>query len=408
MVDWLKRFQGHEHLDSTARSEGNCGFPGTYSATFSQLATTPFDKYLEALGTEPETTIEVKIVKPAKRLSARERANPYLAKQGPQVEIYDQPIIPKNILTQVLNTASALVETWAFHLGEVEKGDLARVENDRAPLKALPTAEMRDFNRLIEGGETAYSFFTGDEPMPLYDFDIRACDRLNILRAMTLLMEEISALTPETAFEAPYLRLEPLAREDLRVEDDVDVEKLLAKRRQERRESFEASFATGDDLAKAVAARDAALFFLKEFCDMWVPKLVKGDARSNVDKTSYKPPPGMKEVLPAGAGVDADAAFEALWEYQDEAAYEIAGGGELVYPRLLGERLREIRARVAARSRLEVLNDIQPELKSARLKYTDYTEEDDDGLSMSERFMSAADEENYVHNDIIKEMSYGG
>ena len=37
MVTWLKRFQGHEHLDSTQRDEGKAGFPGTYSATFSQL-----------------------------------------------------------------------------------------------------------------------------------------------------------------------------------------------------------------------------------------------------------------------------------------------------------------------------------------------------------------------------------
>ena len=81
MVDWLKRFGGHEHLDSRTRREGNCGFPGTYSAAFDQLRTMPFNEYLTALGTEPNSSIEVKVVKPQKRLSARERANPYLNKQ---------------------------------------------------------------------------------------------------------------------------------------------------------------------------------------------------------------------------------------------------------------------------------------------------------------------------------------
>jgi len=142
MVNWLKRFEGHDHLDSNSRREGNCGFPETYSAAFDQLRTLPFPKYLSALGTEPDSTIEVKVVKPARRLSARERANPYLNKEGPKVEIYDQAVITKNILTQLCNTADALVETWAFHLGEVKRTDLERVENDRSKIKGLPTKEM--------------------------------------------------------------------------------------------------------------------------------------------------------------------------------------------------------------------------------------------------------------------------
>ena len=81
MVDWLKRFGNHEHLDSKIRREGNCGFPGTYSATFDQLKTTPFTSYLSALGTEPDSSIEVRVIKPMRRLSARERANPYLNKE---------------------------------------------------------------------------------------------------------------------------------------------------------------------------------------------------------------------------------------------------------------------------------------------------------------------------------------
>ena len=47
-----------------------------------------------------------------------------------------------------------------------------------------------------------------------------------------------------------------------------------------------------------------------------MPKLVKGDERSDLQKNEYKPPPGMKEVRSADAGCDADKVFEALWEYQ--------------------------------------------------------------------------------------------
>ena len=51
----------------------------------------------------------------------------------------------------------------------------------------------------------------------------------------------------------------------------------------------------------------------------------------------------MKEVRHKDAGVDAEIVFEALWEFQDEPAYKIVGG-ELVFPRLMGERLREVRS----------------------------------------------------------------
>lgn len=95
------------------------------------------------------------------------------------------------------------------------------------------------------------------------------------------------------------------------------------------------------------------------------------------------------------------------WEYHDEAAYDIIGG-ELVLPRLLGVRLRELRSVVAAQARLEVLDEIYLELKKARSKYKDYTEEYDDGLTMLERFVAAIDEENYVHSDIIQETQYSG
>ena len=372
------------------------------------MRTTPFPKYLSALGTEPNSSIEVKVIKPAKRLSARERANPYLNKAGPTVEIYDQPIITKNILTQLCTTADALVETWTFHFGEVQKNDLERVANDRAEIKGLPTSEMMEFAEMIKGGETAYSWFTGDEPMPLYDFDCRACDRFDTLRALSLFVDEVSALTSETAFEVDYLRREAAVLEK-DVDDDVD--EVIIQRRKLRRESFEQNFVTGDDVAKGRAARDAALSFLKDFCDTWVPKLVKGDERSLVGKESFRAKPGMKEVRHEDAGVDADAVFEALWEYQDEAAYKIVGG-ELVFPRLMGERLREIRAAVAAESKKTVLEMVAPELRQARLKYTDYTEDDDDGLGTYARFKQAADvegeRENYSHKDIVAEMGYGG
>mmetsp|Transcript_43631 Transcript_43631/g.85613 ORF Transcript_43631/g.85613 Transcript_43631/m.85613 type:complete len:461 (+) Transcript_43631:155-1537(+) len=407
IVDWLKRFEGHEHLDSKLRREGNCGTPGTYSATFDQLKTTPFPEYLTALGTEPDSSIEVKFVKPMKRLSAQERRNPYLNKQAQVIEIYDQPIITKNILTQLLNTAGAMVETWVFHLGEVEKNDLKRVANDRAQIKPLPTVEMMEFAELVKGGETAYSFFTGDEPMPLYDFDCRACDRFDTLRALSLFVDEVKALTPETAFTVDYLRREAVVE----IGEDEDVIDLVARRRRIRRESFERNFVTGDDVVRGKAARDAALFFLEGFCDAWVPKLVKGDERSVIGKESWRHPPGMKEVRPKGAGVDAIVVFEALWEYQEEAAYEIHGGGELILPRLMGERLREIRSAVAAESKKTVMELVAPEIRQARLKYTDYIEEDDDGQGTYERFKNQADtegeRETYSHADIIREMGMG-
>ena len=115
----------------------------------------------------------------------------------------------------------------------------------------------------------------------------------------------------------------------------------------------------------------------------------------------------MKEVRPEDAGCDADAVFEALWEYQDEAEYKIVGG-ELIFPRLMGERLREIRAAVAAESKQTLMELVAPELRKARLEYTDYVEEDDDGLGTYGRFKLAADvegeRETYSHKDIIAEV----
>jgi len=84
----------------------------------------------------------------------------------------------------------------------------------------------------VRGGETAYSWFTGDEPMPLYDVDCRALDRFNTLRALSMFVDEVTALTPETAFDVEYLRSEPLVEE----EDWSHLDELIIKRRKLRRE----------------------------------------------------------------------------------------------------------------------------------------------------------------------------
>lgn len=381
MVDWLKRFKSHEHLDSYERGEGVCGFPGTYSATFDQLKITPFTAYLDALGTEPDSNIEVSFVKPQRRLSARERANPYLNKQTPVIEVYNQPIITSNILKQLLTTADALVETWAFHFNEAKRTDLNRVANDRAIKKAMPSSEMMEHAELVKSGETAYSRLTGDEAMPLYNFDCRSCDRFDTLGALSLLLEEVTALTPETAFDVDYLQKEMV--EEIEI-DERDIDDLLMKRRKARQAHFSRNFIVGDDITKGKAARDAAISFLTTFNSEWIPKLKKGDPRSSLGKSEFRHAPGMKEVRPKDAGVDSEEVFEALWEYGDDGAYKIPGG-ELIRPSLMGVRLREIRADVAMESLNTLLKIVKPELRAARIKYTDFVPADDDGLGTYER-----------------------
>ena len=406
MVHWLKSFRSHEHLDSSQRGEGRCGFPGTYSASFGQLNTMPFTAYLDALGTEPDSSIEVNFVKPQRRLSARERANPFLNNQAPVIEVYDQPIIISKILAQLLNTADALVETWAFHLNEAENNDMVRVANDRAESKGMPSSKMREDAALVKGGETAYSRLTGDEAMPLYGFDCRACDRFDTLRALSLLVDEVTALTPETAFDVDYLR--PEAAEDWD-HDDFIVNEVILKRRKARRAKFEQGFVAGDGITKGKAARAAALSFLLNFCNKWVPKLIKGDARSSLVKGEYRHAPGMKEIRHKDSGADSEEAFEELWEYADEGVQKMLGG-ELVLPGLMGQRLREIRAAVAAESRGTLLELIAPELRKARIEYTDYVEEDGDGMGTYERFhlqakIDGSENEAYSTAAIIAEMS---
>jgi len=405
MVDWLKRFKSHQHLDSYHRREGVCGFPGTYSATFDQLKTTPFTAYLEALGTEPDSSIEVSFVKPQRRLSARERANPYLNNQPPVVEVYDQPIITSKILTQLLTTADALVETWAFHFVEAERTDRIRIANDREKTKGMPNSDMIELAELVKGGETAYSRLTGDEAMPLYNFDCRSCDRFDTLRALSLLLEEVTALTPETVFDVDYLRKEMV--EEIEV-DERDIDQLLMKRRKKRLAYFQRGFIVGDDITKGKAARDAAISFLTDFCTEWVPKLEKGDPRSSLGKSQYRHGPGMKEIRPKDEGVDSEEVFEALWEYADDGAYKIIGG-ELILPSLMGVRLREIRAEVAIESLNTLLKLVKPELRAARIKHTDFVEADSDGLGTYERFklqakVDGTENDTYSTDAIIAEM----
>ena len=372
---WLAQFEGHDHLESTGRKPGAPGLPGTYSAAFGQLRKTPYTAYLSTLGNAPVDVIQVEISRPQRRLSARELQNPFLAKQMAEAastkEYADVPIVPKVLITRLLTTANVIADTWAFHLGELEASDTARVAADRSEQKAMPTAEMLRDMQLVEGGETAISWYTEDEPLPLHEMDHRACDRLVTLRALESLVAEVTALTPENAFECEYLGLEAVDDAD---EDGVDSR--VAERRRKRKERKQASFAPiGDN--KPAAARTAALSFLQEFAAYWVPKLTKGDERSVLEKYAVRPDPGMKErPRPTGAGADADAALEDLWAWMDSSPYQIPGG-EFVTPARMGVRLRELRAAHAAEARRELLDEILPELTRSRITYTDYTEEDE-------------------------------
>lgn len=372
---WLAQFEGHEHLESSGRKGGGPGFPGTYSAALGQLCTTPYTAYLSALGDAPDDV--VKVEQPRRKLSARELRNPFLVKAAEEqaAEFWDVPIKPEAILSRILTTADVMADTWAFHLSELEVGDAARVALDQATTQAMPSAEMLEegaqARELMEGGETAISWYTEDEPLPLHAFDHRACDRLATLRALESLIEEVTALTPETTFQCGYLRCEAVADDD---GDHVDAR--IVERRRARREKRQVAYVVGDD--KAPAARQAALSFLQEYTATWVPLLTKGDERSALQKHETRPNPGMMErPRPLGAGADADAALEVLWAYMDDGSPYHIHGGELVAPARIGTRLRELRAAHAADARRELEDEVRPELLRARIAYTGYTEEDE-------------------------------
>ena len=248
--NWLKGFQDHAHLDSNSPRR----FPGTYSAAFGQL-NKPYTEYLVDLGTAPQEVVQIEVA-PRRRLSARELANPFLAKQA--MEIYEEVIDPQQVLLRLVTTADVMVDTWAFQFSELEKSDQERVALERQ-IGGLPDAAMLRDAELAEGGETRTSWYTEDEPMPLYAFDQRACDRLATLRALEALTEEVRLLTPQNAFECGFLRREAKADED-----DDDVDQRVVQRRRKRREEREAKYVRGEDAQKAVYAKEAALAFLEE------------------------------------------------------------------------------------------------------------------------------------------------
>lgn len=370
---WLAQFEGHEHLESSGRKRGGPGFPGTYSAALGQLRTT-YTAYLSALGDAPDDV--VKVEQPRRKLSARELRNPFLVKAAEELaaEFWDVPIKPEAILSRILTTADVMADTWAFHLSELEVGDVARVALDQATTQAMPSADMLKegamARELMEGGETAISWYTDDEPLPLHAFDHRACDRLATLRALESLIEEVTALTPETTFQCGYLRREAVADDD---GDHIDAR--IMERRRARREKRQVAYVVDD---KVAAARQAALSFLQEYSATWMPLLTKGDERSALQKQETRPNPGMLErPRPPGAGADADAALEDLWAYMDDGSPNHIHGGELVAPARMGTRLRELRAAHAADARRELEDEIRPELLRARIAYTGYTEEDE-------------------------------
>ena len=177
-----------------------------------------------------------------------------------------------------MTTADVMVDTWAFQFSELEKSDQERVALERQ-IGGLPDAAMLRDAELAEGGETRTSWYTEDEPMPLYAFDQRACDRLATLRALEALTEEVRQLTPQNAFESGYLRREAKADED---DDDVDERVAGRKRREER-----VKFVKGEDAQKAVYAK--AALTLEELLSG--PEAVQGRSALVAEKRSKRPPP---------------------------------------------------------------------------------------------------------------------
>ena len=146
--NWLKAFQDHAHLDSNSPRR----FPGTYDAAFGQL-NKPYAEYLVDMGTAEKEVVEIAVA-PRRRLSARELANPFLAKQA--MEIYEEVIDPQQVLLRLVTTADVMVDTWAFQFSELEKSDQERVALERQ-IGGLPDAAMLRDAELAEGGETRTS-----------------------------------------------------------------------------------------------------------------------------------------------------------------------------------------------------------------------------------------------------------
>ena len=132
--NWLKAFQDHGHLDSTSPRR----FPGTYSAAFGQLKK-PFQEYLVDMGTAEKEVVEIAVA-PRRRLSARELANPFLAKQA--MEIYEEVIDPQSVLLRLVTTADVMADTC------VEINQCVGCSRHRAGVASMAWMSRRQFSTI--------------------------------------------------------------------------------------------------------------------------------------------------------------------------------------------------------------------------------------------------------------------
>ena len=132
--NWLKAFQDHAHLDSNSPRR----FPGTYSAAFGQL-NKPYTEYLVDLGTAEKETVQIEVA-PRRRLSARELANPFLAKQA--MEIYEEVIDPQSVLLRLVTTADVMADTC------VEINQCVGCSRHRAGVASMAWMSRRQFSTI--------------------------------------------------------------------------------------------------------------------------------------------------------------------------------------------------------------------------------------------------------------------
>ena len=353
-VSWLSKFLGHDHLGPKLRDTGSAGPPASYTPALGQLRG-PWIKYLETLGSTPDDVVEVELAQPANRFSERQKKNPFLMAQALKSMFYEEPIDTRWILHRLLRTADALIESWSFHYGVLEREDRERVERDDMPVKALPSTDMNAAEQLKEGGETVYG---QEDAMPLASFDRRLCDRVATLRALDLLDKELDALAAapdviEAVAATPYLRL----NYEVELRDDCQDEKILAKRA-DRKARLEAAFKKGTESDRAQAAVQGGKLFLAKFRETWAPRLNAGSRLSDLEKHARRRP-GLKAPRQPGVGADAEEVMEELWYFQDRYAFGV-DGGELVLPGRMGHRVRELRADVAVACRTELAQDVEP------------------------------------------------
>ena len=79
------------------------------------------------LGTAEKEVVQIEVA-PRRRLSARELANPFLAKQA--MEIYEEVIDPQSVLLRLVTTADVMADTCV----EINQcvGCSATIQHDRA------------------------------------------------------------------------------------------------------------------------------------------------------------------------------------------------------------------------------------------------------------------------------------